>query len=316
MLAKKTYNRGWNITQSLLTRYNSRRGYAKTHTIAATDADLLEAIGPELEPNPRNQQLRSPNEKISMTHTTTSLVQGASRGIGLEMVRQLLSREPASHVIATCRNPDDAPDLARLRMEHSERLRVLRLDVSEERSIESAAQRLAEDTEELSMLVNVAGVLHGPTFGPEKKLGHVDADALRRVFEVNAFGPLLVAKHFFEFLRHERRSVFASLSARIGSISDNRLGGWYAYRGSKAAQNMFTKTLSIELGRVCPNAVVIGLHPGTVSTDLSKPFQRGVSEDKLFTPSRSVESLLNVIDSVTPEHTGKVFDFRGDEIPP
>ena len=141
-------------------------------------------------------------------------------------------------------------------------------------------------------------------------------EALRRVFEVNAFGPLLVAKHFHRLLRHDHRSVFASLSARVGSISDNRLGGWYAYRASKAAQNMFTKTLSIELGRVAPNAVVIGLHPGTVDTRLSEPFQNAVPEHKLFTPEYSVERLLAVIGAVTSDDTGKVFDFRGEEILP
>ncbi|MEM7135606.1 MAG: SDR family NAD(P)-dependent oxidoreductase [Myxococcota bacterium] len=248
--------------------------------------------------------------------TTTSLVQGASRGIGLEMVRQLLDREPDSQVIATCRNPDASAGLSSLAAEQPDRLRVLTLDVTEEQTIARAAELVATHTRALVRLVNVAGVLHGPTFSPEKKLGHVDPEALRQVFAVNAFGPLLIAKHFFEFLRHEERSVFASLSARVGSISDNRLGGWYAYRGSKAAQNMFTKTLSIELGRVCPQAIVIGLHPGTVDTELSKPFQRGVPSTRLFEPARAAADLLAVMGSVTPDQTGKVFDFRGDEIEP
>ena len=193
--------------------------------------------------------------------------------------------------------------------------RVIQLDVCDEASIAAAARRVREHADKLSLLVNTAGVLHGPTFAPEKKLGHVDPSALRSVFDVNAFGPLLVAKHFVEFLRHDQRSVFASLSARVGSISDNHLGGWYAYRGSKAAQNMFTKTLSIELDRVSPNTVVLGLHPGTVDTDLSKPFQRSVPAEKLFDVGYSVSRLLDVIDGASPDHSGKVFDFRGNEVP-
>jgi len=166
------------------------------------------------------------------------------------------------------------------------------------------------------LIINVAGVLHGEDFGPEKRLSQIRPEVLKTVFEVNAFGPLIVAKHFSSFLRHDERSVFASLSARVGSISDNRLGGWYAYRGSKAAQNMFTKTLSIELGRLAPNAIVVGLHPGTVDTGLSKPFQGSVPRDKLFSTEQSVGHLLAVIDGLTAQDSGKVFAWDGSEIPP
>ena len=251
-----------------------------------------------------------------MPAATTSFIQGASRGLGLEFVRQLLAVNDGTSVFASCRNPENAAELQSLRSESSGRLRIVKLDVSDERTILEAAKEFEEQDERVSLIINVAGVLHGPGFSPEKKLAQVSPQALRAVFEVNAFGPLLVAKHFHRMLRHDRRSVFASLSARIGSISDNRLGGWYAYRGSKAAQNMFTKTLSIELGRVAPNAVVIGLHPGTVDTGLSEPFQHGVPEDKLFTPEYSVARLLAVISDVTSTDTGKVFDFRGEEVLP
>jgi len=195
-------------------------------------------------------------------------------------------------------------------------VRLLRLDVTNEDSIETAAAEVAKHTGHLHLVLNVAGVLHGSDFGPEKKLAQVRPEVLRQVFEVNAFGPLLVAKHFHRFLRHDERSVFASVSARVGSISDNRLGGWYAYRGSKAAQNMFTKTLSIELARLAPEAVIVGLHPGTVDTDLSKPFQRTVPEEQLLSTESSVRSMLSVLDGLAREDTGKVFDFRANEIMP
>jgi len=244
------------------------------------------------------------------------LVQGASRGIGLEFVRQLLVRDAESQVLATCRRPEQAKGLQELASSQPTRLRLLRLDVTNEDTIETAAAEVADHTDHLHLVLNVAGVLHGSGFGPEKKLAQVRPEALRDVFEVNAFGPLLVAKHFHQFLRHGERSVFASVSARVGSISDNRLGGWYAYRGSKAAQNMFTKTLSIELARIAPEAIVVGLHPGTVDTDLSKPFQRTVREGQLISAESSVRSMLSVLDGLAREDTGKVFDFRAKEIMP
>jgi NAD(P)-dependent dehydrogenase (short-subunit alcohol dehydrogenase family) len=252
-----------------------------------------------------------------MDNTTKSaLIQGASRGLGLELTRQLLLRQPRWRVFASCRNPEEADSLDALRREAAGRLELLRLDVRDERSIAAAAERFGTATERAHLVINVAGVLHGPTFGPEKKLTQVEPDALRAVFEVNAFGPLLVAKHFHRFLRHGERAVFASLSARVGSISDNRLGGWYAYRSSKAAQNMLTKTLSIELSRLAPESIVVGLHPGTVDTELSKPFQRNVPADKLLSTEQSASSLLAVLDGLTPAATGRVFDYRGEEVPP
>lgn len=244
------------------------------------------------------------------------LVQGASRGLGLALTEALLADARQFRVFASCRQPDRSPLLDTLAAEHADRLMVLALDVTREQTIAQAAGRVREETEQLHLVLNVAGVLHGPNFSPEKKLDQVHPDALRAVFEVNAFGPLLVAKHFHGLLRHRERSIFASLSARIGSISDNRLGGWYAYRGSKAAQNMFTKTLSIELGRIAPRIIVVGLHPGTVDTELSRPFQGRVPPAQLLPAHRSAASLLNVLDKLDLEDTGKVFDFRGDEISP
>ena len=250
------------------------------------------------------------------TSESVIFVQGANRGIGLEMVRQLLCRTSSARVFASCRDPHAADSLRALEQASDGRLSLVRLDVSDEMSIASASAHFGEREKRLHLLVNVAGVLHGPGVRPEKKLAHVDPVALRTVFEVNAFGPLLVAKHFHHYMRHDARSVFASLSARVGSISDNRLGGWYAYRASKAAQNMITKTLSIELGRIAPRAIVVGLHPGTVATDLSEPFRRTVSPQALLSSEQSVASLLRVLDTRTPEHTGRVFDFRGVEICP
>ncbi|MEM6930148.1 MAG: SDR family NAD(P)-dependent oxidoreductase, partial [Myxococcota bacterium] len=149
---------------------------------------------------------------------------------------------------------------------------------------------------------------------PEKRLEHVAPDALATVFAVNAFGPILVAKHVAPLLHHDRRAVFAAVSARVGSIGDNRLGGWYAYRASKSALNQLLRTLSIELARRSPNVIVVSVHPGTVDTDLSHPFQRRVPAHKLFSTERAADQLIDVIDGLTPEDTGSFRAWDGSPI--
>ena len=124
----------------------------------------------------------------------------------------------------------------------------------------------------------------------------------------------MTAKYFVPLLRRDEKAVFAALSARVGSISDNRLGGWYAYRASKAALNMVLKTTAIEIGRRFKNQIIVGLHPGTVDTPLSKPFQANVPADKLFTPEFSAERLLTVIDGLTAADSGNLFDWAGERI--
>jgi NAD(P)-dependent dehydrogenase (short-subunit alcohol dehydrogenase family) len=226
-----------------------------------------------------------------------ALVQGASRGLGLELTRQLVERGVA--VFATCREPERAPELQEVGP-----ATVLRLDVEDERSVEAAAGRIGERTDTLDLVMNVAGLLQDGGLRPEKKLGDIDPGHLARLFAVNATGPLLVAKHVHPLLRHDRRAVLANISARVGSIEDNRLGGWYGYRASKAAQNMLTRTLAVELGRKAPNAIVMALHPGTVDTGLSKPFQRNVPDEKLFTVERAARQLLAIVDAATPPYHG------------
>ena len=244
------------------------------------------------------------------------LVQGASRGIGLEFVRQLLAEPAIVQVFAGCRFPGSADQLEALAAQEP-RLTVVPLDVADEASIARAARSVASLTDRLHLVLNCAGVLHGgpASLAPEKRLADVRPDALAASFAVNAFGPLLVAKHFEPLLAHRERAVFASISARVGSIGDNRLGGWYAYRGAKAAQNMFTRTLAIEWARSRRNVVCVALHPGTTDTDLSRPFQANVAPGKLFSPERTVRQLLDVIDQLTPAETGRFYAWDGSEIP-
>ncbi|MGF1466841.1 MAG: SDR family oxidoreductase [Sandaracinaceae bacterium] len=242
-----------------------------------------------------------------------ALVQGASRGLGLELARQLLSEH--DQVVATCRDPGGAVELLALAREAAGRLVVLPLDVEDEASIGEAADAVRARTERLDVLMNVAGILHDGGLQPEKKLDRVDPRNLERVFAINAFGPLLVAKHFEPLLTHGGRAVLANLSARVGSIGDNRLGGWYAYRASKAAQNMFTRNLAIELGRRNERLIVLALHPGTVDTGLSAPFQRSVPDERLFSTERAARQLLRIVREATVEDTGAFFAWDGSTIP-
>ena len=187
------------------------------------------------------------------------------------------------------------------------------LDLEDETTIAAAAGRVADGP--IPTLIFVAtGVLHdGLT--PERSYRSMTADHLLRDYRINAVGPALVARHFVPLFPRDRRAVFAALSARVGSIGDNRLGGWHAYRASKAALNMILRNLAVELARSHPQAVVAGLHPGTVQTDLSAPFQKGVPAGRLFTPEVSAARLLTVIDGLGPADSGGVFAWDGARIP-
>lgn len=247
----------------------------------------------------------------------TALVQGASRGIGLALVEALLARPDVDRVVATSRRPEESASLARLKSEHGHKLSTLPLDVTEESSIAQAAEDAAQNgVDRIHWLFNCAGVLHDEAgLAPEKKIEDLRPEALEHIFRVNAFGPLLVAKHFLPLLRHPDRAILANLSARVGSIEDNRLGGWYGYRASKAAQNMFTRTIAIEFGRRARNVICLALHPGTVDTKLSRPFQRNVPEAKLFDPRQAAAQLLRVVDDCTAEQNGCFLAWDGQPIP-
>lgn len=165
-------------------------------------------------------------------------------------------------------------------------------------------------------LVLVAtGLLHAPDMAPEKTMKALNADILARSFAVNAIGPALIAKHVLAHLPRDRKSVFAALSARVSSISDNRSGGWHAYRAAKAALNMLIRTCAIELAVRNKLAICVTLHPGTVDTAMSAPFSAGVAPDKLFSPAHSAASLLRVIDALTPAQTGSLIAWDGAAIP-
>jgi NAD(P)-dependent dehydrogenase (short-subunit alcohol dehydrogenase family) len=231
-----------------------------------------------------------------------AVVIGASGGIGAAFT-QLLNQADWQVQALTRNRPEDLPD----------QTEWLPLDLTDEPSIANAAEAVSAEGE-IDLVLIASGVLHDGDLQPEKDWRQFDADHMARVFAVNTTGPALVIKHFALLLPRQGKSAIAALSARVGSISDNRLGGWYAYRASKAALNQVIRTASIELARKRKHAMVIGLHPGTVATKLSDPFQNNAHER--FTPEQSARYLLNVIDAKDATDSGKVFDWQGKEIHP
>jgi NAD(P)-dependent dehydrogenase (short-subunit alcohol dehydrogenase family) len=189
------------------------------------------------------------------------------------------------------------------------------LDLTVERSIEAAAAVVADGPPPTLIFV-ATGMLHEAGRGPEKTLRALDSDWLARSYAINAIGPALIAKHFAPILPRDERSILAFLSARVGSISDNRTGGWHGYRCAKAALNMLVKNVAIELARTHKRAVCVALHPGTVDTALSSPFQGNVMPGKLFSPDRAAVQLLDVLDGLRPSDSGKLFAWDGEEIAP
>lgn len=231
---------------------------------------------------------------------------GASGGIGQAFVQHFVKSEKVSQVYCFSRSPIE---------NESNKVTTHAIDFTDENSVEQAVLVIPENVK-LDIIIVATGLLHDENTQPEKSLKDLNLKKFEDVFAVNTYGPAMIMKHFLPKIHKERKSVFAALSARVGSISDNGIGGWYAYRASKAALNMLIKNASIEMGRRYKEACIIGLHPGTVDTNLSKPFQGHVPSKKLFTPDYSSKKMLDVIDGIMPDQTGKIFDYAGREIEP
>ena len=230
-----------------------------------------------------------------MTVETSAIIIGAAGGIGAALFEALKDEGHYSHVIGLSRSHGD-------------------FDLTDEASIAAAAQALA-NIPAPTLIIVATGLLSEGTNGPEKTFKDINAAWMMRNFAINTIGPALIAKHFLPLLPRDQLSVFAVLSARVGSISDNRLGGWYSYRAAKAALNMTVKNAAIELSRTHKRSICVALHPGTVDTALSKPFQGNVTPGRLFDPERAALQLLDVIETFKPSDSGKCFAWDGDEIP-
>ncbi|EWH11952.1 short-chain alcohol dehydrogenase [Catenovulum agarivorans DS-2] len=226
------------------------------------------------------------------------VVFGASGALGQAFVQLFKTHYPAAQVYPFSRQSAQ-----------------YRVDYESEQSIANAAE-IAAQNGSIDLVVVATGILHTEDISPEKSLKNLSAESLTQIFQANTVTPALIAKHFLPKLNKHQPSIFAVLSARVGSISDNRLGGWYAYRASKAALNMLVKTASIEMARTHKHAMVLGLHPGTVDSVLSKPFQKNVAPEKLFSAQFSVEKLWQVLQQQTPHDSGKCLAWDGQQILP
>ena len=226
----------------------------------------------------------------------SAIVIGASGGIGAALAETL--RDEGDYAVTALSRSATGDD---------------QIDIADEGSIARAAERCADLQPDLILLAT--GLLHDGDLGPEKAMRDLDADWLARQYLVNAIGPALVAKHFLPIMKTGGITRFAALSARVGSISDNRLGGWYGYRASKAALNMFMKTAAIEYKRRCPCTIVVSLHPGTTDTRLSKPFQDNVPEEQLFSVEHTVGLLTDVMSRLKPEDSGEFYSWNGNRLP-
>ncbi len=231
---------------------------------------------------------------------------GGSGAIGNALINQLAKCAPGA-VIHTFSRAASGVDCKNVRCHL--------MNYAEEASIEAGVLQASKEAP-LDLVMVATGVLHASNIMPEKSLQDLSAETIRYLFEINTILPAMLAKHFIPKLKKDTRSIFAALSARVGSISDNRLGGWYSYRASKAALNMIIKTAAIETVRSNKNAIVVGLHPGTVDSKLSKPFQAHVPNGKLFTPEFSASKLLEVLQALTPEDSGQCFAWDGGKINP
>lgn len=239
----------------------------------------------------------------SFNQPVRAAVIGASGGIGTAFVQHLQECEQVESICTFSRS--------KTTFSHP-KVRNYQIDILDEDTIESAAKSVKTP---LNLILVTTGILHEEAISPEKALKDLSLQNFEKIFAVNTFGPALIAKHFLPLIPKTERSVFAALSARVGSIEDNHLGGWYSYRASKAALNMIIKNTSIEISRRYKEACIIGLHPGTVDTKLSEPFQGNVEESKLFAPAYATEQMLKVVNSVQPSQSGKIFAYDGEVIP-
>ena len=231
---------------------------------------------------------------------------GSSGAIGSAFTKQLSIMYPGAKIHAFSRGKPKVSDL---------NIKYYSIDYNDENSIKESAL-IASNEILLDMIIIATGVLHYDQVKPEKGLRDLSAKNFQLIFEANTILPALIAKYFIPRLNRDKRVVFAALSARVGSISDNQLGGWYAYRASKSALNMIIKNTAIEFARRNKQAIIVGLHPGTVDSNLSKPFQGNVPDGKLFTPDYSVKRLLDVLGNLTPENSGRCFSWDGKEVQP
>ncbi|MEJ5862929.1 SDR family NAD(P)-dependent oxidoreductase [Pseudomonas farsensis] len=250
----------------------------------------------------------------NVTAPANVLVCGASQGIGLAICAQLLARDDVGLLIAVSRQASHSPALETLAGEHRQRLLRIDCDARDEQALQALATQVSSHCLHLNLVISTLGVLHQAPARAEKSLAQLDMAGLQASFTTNCFAPILLLKYLHPLLR-QQPMTFAALSARVGSISDNQLGGWYGYRASKAALNQLLRSASIELKRLNPASTVLALHPGTTDTELSRPFQANVPPGKLFSPAFAATCILKLIAEHGPAQTGTFWAWDGTPIP-
>ncbi|OKH89283.1 C-factor [Thalassospira sp. TSL5-1] len=223
-----------------------------------------------------------------------AVVVGASGGIGRAFVHHLTNANHFSQIISLSRSGTPP------------------LDLLDETSIENCANSLSQMKGDIRLIIDATGFLHDENFQPEKSWRHIDPAHMAQNFAINAIGPALLMKHFLPLLPKEGKAAFVTLSARVGSIGDNHIGGWYGYRAAKAALNQIVKTMSVELARKKRDALCLALHPGTVDTGLSAPFAK--SGLPVQTPKQATANMLNVINTLSSDQSGGFYAYDGSQI--
>jgi NAD(P)-dependent dehydrogenase (short-subunit alcohol dehydrogenase family) len=250
-----------------------------------------------------------------MTDTATTLpptpivavVIGASGAIGSAFVDAICADIGFTHIFALSRSGQEFDDT---------RVQSLFVDLEDETSIANAALACAR-AGPCHLLINAVGVLHGPAdIKPEKALKELDSVKMAKLFALNTIGPALVLKYFAPIMTRDGRAILATLSARVGSITDNQLGGWYTYRATKAALNQIIKTTAIELSMRRKHLICVGLHPGTVRSPMSEPFLANYKTNEIFGADFAAQSMLDVLAALEPEDSGGIFAWDGKEIAP
>jgi len=237
----------------------------------------------------------------------TIAIIGSSGAIGNSICEVLLNKYPIKKLYKFSR---------KIQTKDTDKIKNIVIDIEDENSIKESVKHIPGDVK-FDLIFVATGLLHNENeIFPEKSIKDINIEMFQKVLLVNAIGPALIGKYFIPLLKKDNKSVFAFLSAKVGSISDNKIGGWYSYRASKAALNQIIKNFSIEIRRNNNNAIFVGLQPGTVKSFLSKPFQKNVNKQKLFTPEDSAKNLLKVINSLDYEDSGKLFSWNGEEIQP
>lgn len=242
------------------------------------------------------------------------LIAGVSGAIGRALTEHLLDQYPDCAIVGLCRVPEEV----REEVAHTQRLHLIPWDAWDETSSDQVVRRLQDifsPKEGLDTVIYTAGLLHSESMQPEKRLEDVGRQNIERSFRVNAFGFLGLVQALVPWLTHRQFKRVVAISAKVGSISDNGMGGWYAYRGAKAALNMFVRNLSIELRRRNRSVACIALHPGTTATSLSEPFQRSLAQLTVHSPRETATNLVKVISSLSEQDNGKFLSWDGAELP-